>query len=246
MVALVTVLVTAVVTLGIRAGSGDRDALLDGSPVAASAPAAAAPAAASVPTADDGVQAAVVNGWARVDGDEFTGALDARWSLDDGPGRGGEGRRSPDAVTVRDGTAVIRGDAAGTTGAMWWRDGRETGRWEIRARFPGGDAQYRPVLLLSPADRGSGREITQIDVGRLGTAAPDAPEIDIAKWHNYAFEVTAGRVTGYVDGLKWFESTDRNALPRGSVHPVIQLDWFPQGTPPEPSELVVDWMRVYR
>jgi hypothetical protein len=231
--------------LGVRAGSGDRDAALDGTPVAVSAP-VAAPAAASVPTADDGVQAAAVNGWTRVDGDEFTGALDARWNLDDGPGRAGKGRRSPDAVTVRDGTAVIRGDAAGTTGAMWWRDGRETGRWEMRARFPGGDAQYRPVLLLSPADRGSGREITQIDVGRLGTAAPDAPEIDIAKWHNYAFEVTAGRVTGYVDGLKWFESTDRNALPRGSVHPVIQLDWFPQGAPPEPSELVVDWMRVYR
>jgi hypothetical protein len=71
-------------------------------------------------------------------------------------------------------------------------------------------------------------------------------KIDITQWHNYAVEVTPDRVTGYVDGQKWFESTDRDTLPRGPVHPAIQLDWFPKGDSPEPSELLIDWMRIYQ
>ena len=70
-------------------------------------------------------------------------------------------------------------------------------------------------------------------------------QIDLTQWHNYAVEVTSEGVFGYVDGQKWFESTDPDTLPRGPVHPVIQLDWFPKGDSPEPSELQVDWMRIY-
>jgi len=52
-------------------------------------------------------------------------------------------------------------------------------------------------------------------------------------------------VTAQLDSQKWFESTDPDTLPRGPVHPVIQLDRFPQGDSPEPSELQVDRMRIY-
>jgi hypothetical protein len=184
--------------------------------------------------------------------------LSAKWSRYDGEGHAGNGRRTPDAVAVQGGAAVIRGDEDGNTGGMSWQDGRETGRWEMRAKFPKGDAQYHPVLLLWPDDGGS--DDGETDFAETTSASDSVSfflhhgsgdqesakkQIDITQWHNYAVEITDDRVTGYIDGQKWFESTDRDTLPRGSVHPVIQLDWFPKGDSPEPSELLVDWMRIY-
>ena len=227
--AFVVLLVTATAVLGIRAGTGP-----DG----------------------EGVQAARVHGWTLVDRDEFTDGIGAKWSSYDGASRAGDGRWTPDAITVRDGAVVIRGDAVSVTGGMSWRDGRVTGRWEMRARFPKGYAGYRPVLLLRPDGGSGGGEVDFADttsasdsvsfVLRHGSGAESATkQLDITQWHNYAVEVTADRVTGYVDGQKWFESTDRDMLPRGPVHPAIQLDRLPQGDSPEPAELLVDWMRVY-
>jgi hypothetical protein len=128
----------------------------------------------------------------------------------------------------------------------------------MRAKFPKGDAQYHPVLLLWPENGGSDKG--EVDFAETTSAASSVSfflhhgsgdqeqaekRLDITQWHNYAVEVTTDRVTGYVDGQKWFESTDRDALPREAVHPVIQLDWFPKGDSPEPSEMLVDWMRIY-
>lgn len=228
-------------------------------PSASAAPTAAAKVAPITPAAEEGVQAARQQGWKLVDRDEFTGAISAKWGKYDGEGHDGEGRRTPDAVSVRSGVAVIRGDADGTTGGMSWRGARETGRWEMRAKFPKGDAQYHPVLLLWPEDGGS--DDGEIDFAETTSASDSVSfflhhgsgdqevakkKIDLTQWHNYAVEVTSSRVTGYIDGQKWFESTDRDTLPRGPVHPVIQLDWFPKGDSPEPSELLVDWMRIYQ
>ena len=231
-------------------------------PPATAAARAAAPSSAAkpaAPVADEGVQAAGRQGWKLVDRDEFTGVIGAKWSKYDGEGHDGEGRRTPDAISVRNGVAVIRGDADGDTGGMAWRDDRATGRWEMRAKFPKGDAQYHPVLLLWPDDGGS--DDGEIDFAETTSASDSVSfflhhgsgdqefakkKIDLTQWHNYAVEVTSDRVTGYIDGQKWFESTDRDTLPRGPVHPVIQLDWFPKGDSPEPSELLVDWMRIYQ
>lgn len=229
-----------------------------GAPTAAPRPAAAAPAKPAVPVAVEGVQAARRLGWKLVDRDEFTGAVSPKWGRYEGEGNAGEGRRSPDAITVRSGVAVIHGDAEGTTGGMAWRDDRTTGRWEMRAKLPRGDAQYHPVLLLWPKDGGS--DDGEVDFAETTSASDSVSfflhhgsgdqktakhQIDITQWHNYAAEVTSDRVTGYIDGQKWFESTDRDTLPREAVHPVIQLDWFPKGDSPKPSELLVDWMRIY-
>jgi Glycosyl hydrolases family 16 len=230
-------------------------------PSATATPRGAAPAVAAkpaTPAVEEGVQAAQKNGWKLIDRDEFTGTISTRWGEYDGKGNAGKGRRSPDAISVRNGAAVIHGDADGTTGGMAWQDDRRTGRWEMRAKFPKGDAQYHPVLLLWPKEGGS--EDGEVDFAETTSASDSVsfflhhdsgdPEsakrqIDITQWHNYAVEVTADRVTGYVDGQKWFESTDRDTLPRETVHPVIQLDWFPKGDSPEPSDLLVDWMRIY-
>jgi hypothetical protein len=247
-------------------------------PAAAAAPStAAAPgtrsraatpssAAKPAPAVDDGVQAARRQGWKLVDRDEFSGAIGAKWTPFAGEGNTGDARRTPDAVGVRNGVAVVRGDADGNTGGMAWSDDRRTGRWEMRAKFPKGDAQYRPELVLRPEDGGSDDDSEDSDNGQVDFAATTSAsdsvsfvlhhgsgdresaekELDITQWHNYAVEVTADRVTGYVDGQKWFESTDPDTLPRGPVHPVIQLDRFPEGDSPEPTELLVDWMRIYQ
>jgi Glycosyl hydrolases family 16 len=224
----------------------------------AAAPSSTAPRAAAGAAPADGVQAATANKWKLVDRDEFTGPLNPKWVRYEGEGNSGKGRRTPDAVTVSGGAAVIRGDAKGNTGGMSWRDDRRTGRWEMRAKFPKGDAQYHPVLLLWPENGGS--DEGEVDFAETTSASTSVEfflhhgsgdqetaekQIDITQWHNYAVEVTADRVTGYVDGQKWFESTDRDTLPREAVHPVIQLDWFPKGDSPEPSEMLVDWMRIY-
>lgn len=208
--------------------------------------------------ADEGRQAATAAGWKLIDRDEFTGALSDRWATFDGEGNAGEGRRTPDAVSIRNGAMVIRGDADGTTGGLAWRDDRRTGRWEMRAKFPEGDAQYQPTLLLSPESGSS--DDGETDFAQTTSASDSVSfvlhhgsddqesakkQIDITQWHNYAVEVTSDRVTGYLDGQKWFESTDPDTLPGDAVHPAIQLDWFPKGDPPKPSELQVDWMRVY-
>ena len=216
--------------------------------------AAAKPA---VPVVGDGTQAATAQHWKLIDRDEFNGSLSPKWSKYDGEGNAGEGKRSPDAITVRNGSAVIHGDADGTTGGMSWKDDRETGRWEMRAKFPKGDAQYHPVLLLWPDDGGSGDG--EIDFAETTSASDSVSfflhhgddqesakkKLDLTQWHNYAVEVTSDRVTGYIDGQKWFESTDRDTLPQGPVHPVVQLDWFPKGDSPAPTDLLVDWMRIY-
>ena len=78
-----------------------------------------------------GPTAAATLGWGEpVRADEFDASTEG-WSRYDGPGHAGEGRRSPNAIAVRDGVLTITGDADGTTGGMSWGDGRRYGRWAV-------------------------------------------------------------------------------------------------------------------
>lgn len=221
---------------------------------------APAPAGPSAGRGDD-TQAATRHGWTLVGGDEFNGAKSSLWGEYTGPGHAGNGRRTSDAISVEDGSLVIRGDAAGTTGGMAWQEGQRFGRWEVRARFPSGDDQYHPVLILWPTDvdwpRGG-----EIDFAETTSASDNVSfflhhgadnqqsyarkDIDISQWHHYAVEWVHGRITGYIDGERWFESTDSAAMPPGRMHPTIQLDYFPSGGSPRPTAMYVDYMRVYK
>jgi hypothetical protein len=216
---------------------------------------------APVATAGNGTQAATLKGWKATGGDEFNGGLSSTWGKYDGEGHGGNGRRAASAVTVEGGSLVIRGDANGTTGGLAWNSGQRYGKWEMRAKFPAGDSQYHPVLILWPTDiewpRGG-----EIDFAETESGAKDVSfflhygssnnqksakkAIDITQWHNYAVEWTASGVTGYIDGQAWFTSTDSGTLPPGKMHPTIQLDYFPDGGAPKPTALYVDWMRIYQ
>lgn len=199
--------------------------------------------------------------WTPVAGDEFTTGLSPQWTVYDDRGR------SPEAVSVENGVLVIRGDAAGRTGGVAWTEGSRFGRWEMRARFPQGDPRYHPTLLLWPTDVAwpAGGEI---DIAETASSSDtvsfflhhgtdnaqlytDRP-LDITQWHDYAVEWTENRVTGYLDGQKWFESTDPATLPPGRMQAAVQLDRFPDtgngnraAGPVAPTEMQVDHVRMY-
>ncbi|MEQ3537571.1 family 16 glycosylhydrolase [Pseudonocardia tropica] len=222
---------------------------------------AAGPVGGAVQVAGDGVQAALTKGWQAIGGDEFLGsALGSNWSPYNGAGHDGQGRRTSDAISVENGNLLIRGDSQGNTGGMAWGTPQKYGKWEMRAQFPKGDEQYHPVLLLWPSEV-SWPEGGEIDFAETTSASDDVSfflhygssnsqkdakkQIDITQWHNYAVEWTPDAIVGYIDGVEWFRSEDPNTFPPGPMHATIQLDYFPDGGSPEPSEMRVAWMRQY-
>ncbi|MBC6460847.1 glycoside hydrolase family 16 protein [Actinomadura sp. HBU206391] len=218
-------------------------------------PPARTPAAPSTPS-DDPQTAAERHGWTDlVARDDFQGdGVDrAAWEIYDGAGHAGNGRRSPEAVSVREGVLTITGRPDGTTGAMAWKRGaQKTGRWEARVRMSRGCACYHPVLLLWPVHGGGGVApaggegevdyMEVIDSGRRDTASfflhfgpPDRDHqkharvmADLTEWHHFAVEWTSGDLTGFIDGRRWFHTDDRAALPLAEMGQTIQLDWFPE------------------
>jgi len=230
-------------------------------PPAPVAPAGAAPAG-------DGVQAAAAFGWGPVlAGDEFsyTGAPDAtKWGVFKSPGHAGKGVRSPQAWSVGNGVATVSGDAAGTTGGMSAKFSQQKyGRWEARMKTNARDPEYHPVLLLWPNNNTS-PNCAEVDFaeGTSNTAAmkfflhyacsgsdfqaTTATPVDTTQWHNYAVEWTPAGVTGYIDGKKTFSDTNPAHQPTVGMHLAMQLDWFPDGTATTPSQMQVDWVRVYK
>jgi hypothetical protein len=228
---------------------------------------ATASAVATVQPTPAAATAAATLGWGTpTRADEFDAGT-GQWSIYDGPGHGGNGRRSPAAVAVRDGVLTITGDSSGTTAGMSWGHGRRYGRWEARVRAPAADPSYHPVLLLWP-DAENGPEGGEIDFMEIGDPArqkvdvflhhgPDDEQehgqvqVDATRWHNWAVEWTPTSVTTFLDGRKWYGTTDRAVQPPGPMHLCIQLDWFPRGGPlPEDgsvqrSAMQVDWVREY-
>lgn len=197
--------------------------------------------------------------WLPVGGDEFTTGLSPAWTVYD------DARRSPAAVSVQDGVLVVRGDATGRSGGLAWTEGSRFGRWEMRARFPQGDPRYHPALLLWPTDVDwpAGGEIDLAETasssdtvsfflhhGAQNAQLTTARPVDITQWHDYAVEWTPDRVTAYLDGQKWFESTDPATIPPGDMQAAVQLDWFPGADPTtgpaRPTEMQVDHVRLYR
>ena len=53
-------------------------------------------------------------------------------------------------------------------------------------------------------------------------------------------------ITGFIDGKKTFSDTNPAHQPSVSMHQTLQLDWFPDGSDTKPSEMQVDWVRVYK
>ncbi|MFD0691244.1 glycoside hydrolase family 16 protein [Actinomadura fibrosa] len=171
-----------------------------------------------------------------------------------------------------------------TGGVAWTPGGqakgaRKTGRWEARVRMNRACACYNANLLLWPAGggggtdpQGGGGEIdwmeTYGDNGlRNGTNfflhyGPEKNakrlnahvKVDLRAWHAFAVDWNAKGITGYLDGRKWFHTSNKAALPPGPMGQAIQLDWFPNLTGKTakgvsrtaPATLQVDWIRYYK
>jgi Glycosyl hydrolases family 16 len=225
-------------------------------PKPAAKPAAPKPAAGG--STGNGVQAAAKLGWQLVASDEFNGSgLSGNWGPYEGAGHDGNGRRVASAINVSGGIMTMSGDAAGNTGGMSWNDNQTYGKWEVRARMPRGDDNYHPVLLLWPQDGWPPEvDFSETTAASNGTnfylhysssnqQVSASRDMDITQWHNYAVEWVAGRVTGYIDGVKWFESTDGNTVPNQPMHLAIQLDNFGGGSM-QPTQMQVDYVRIYK
>ena len=243
------------------AAAADPKAQAAGGPAQAAAKpqAPAKPQAASASTGD-GTTAAGAHGWTLAGGDEFNGSMNGNWGIYEGKGNSGNGTRSAKQVSVENGSLVIRGDGNGNSGGLAYNVDQRFGKWEMRAKFPKGDSQYHPVLILWPdGDWPQGGEVdfAETDSASSGVSfflhysasnqqKSAQKTIDITQWHNYAVEWVDGRITGYIDGQKWFESTDGSTMPPGKMHPTIQLDYFPDGGSPKPTEMYVDYLRIYK
>ncbi|WP_334172710.1 family 16 glycosylhydrolase, partial [Sinomonas sp.] len=228
---------------------------------------AEANAAPKATLASDGTQAAVTQGWGPVvAGDEFnTGtAPDPNlWEVYDSAGNAGQGVRSPSAVTVANGMLTISGDAYGTTGGLAAKFARQQyGRWEARMRTSARDPKYHPVMILWPdsnnsptcaeTDYAEGNSDTTsikffLHYGCSGSGTQTFADkvLDTTQWHNYAVDWSPAGVIGYVDGVEWFRDSNPAHIPAESMHQTLQLDWFPNGTPTTPTQMNVDWVRVY-
>ena len=212
-------------------------------------------------TAGQGVTAAEKLGWGDpVRSDDFTGGTDG-WNIYDGPGHAGNGRRTPDAVSTGNGMLTITGGRDGDTAGMAWMPGQKYGRWEGRVRAPASDPSYNALLLLWPDAENfpEGGEVDFMEMmdhtrqktnvflhyGADNSQVSGDVEIDATEWHNWAVEWTPKGITAYVDGERWWETTDTSILPPGPMHLCIQLDWFPKGGDVKESTMQVDWVKQY-
>jgi hypothetical protein len=194
--------------------------------------------------------------------DDFNGSsLDSSWLVYDSVGHEGNGRRSPDQISLSRGILTMTGTADGTTAGMQWDHEQKYGRWEVRARFPAGCGCYHPVLILWPDDvpYPAGGEVDYAEVfspdrDRVHFALSydddnrhlkGARDVDMTRWRNFAVEWTPEHITAYVDGEPFFHTTQRDALPPGAMVQTIQLDWFPDGSGGS-ATLQVDWATIYR
>ncbi|GEL20959.1 glycoside hydrolase family 16 protein [Pseudonocardia asaccharolytica] len=194
--------------------------------------------------------------------DEFDGtSLSQAWEVYDGPGHAGNGRRTPDAVSVENGILTITGDSHGNTAGMAWNPGQKYGRWEGRVRAPASDPSYNALLLLWPdaEDFPVGGEIDFMEMmdhtrqethvflhyGASNSQVSGSVTIDATRWHNWAVEWTPTHVAAFVDGNEWWRTTDTSILPPGPMHLCIQLDWFPSGGSVQESTMHVDWVKQY-
>lgn len=215
--------------------------------------------------------AATRYGWGKpIARDEFTGTapLTPRWSVYNGPGHHNEGRRSPAAWHQTGYSVYVHGDAKGTTGGMsadWAGSDRKYQRVEVRMRTTARDPRYHPVLILWPQDgylrakcdgevdfSESTKNTTlthfYLHYSCANTQTTTAYKNDTTKWHNYAVEWTASGIKGFIDGRQVFSDTNKAHLPPQPMHPTIQLDYFPKdgSGPLKPTDMAVDWIRVYR
>jgi beta-glucanase (GH16 family) len=259
-VVLVLALVAVLVAVFTR-GGGEQ-----GTPTPAPAP-TTAPTTTITPSAGTATSAAAIHNWGepnRVDEfDEQPGSANG-WTIYNGAGHVGNGRRIPQAFSVKDGILTVTGDGDGNTGGMAWNPGQKYGRWEGRVRAPASDPTYHALLLMWPdaEDWPKGGELDFMEMldpdrqavegyvhyGKDNSQDHAETPVDATQWHNWAVEWTPDHLIYYLDGQEWYRTDDPAKIPPRAMHLAIQLDWFPEDgdrNNVQPSTMEVDWVKQY-
>lgn len=211
-------------------------------------PARSRPAASTEPSrrasasSGSGTTAAGRYGWTKlVSREDFSGSsLPGSWGAYDGPATG-DGVWSPGQIRVGGGIARLTGRPDGTTAGMYWKGSRKYGRWEIRARFPDGCGCYTPLLILWPHDNEwpAGGEIDYAEVfngdrqevhfnlhyGSADNVIHRVKRVDMTRWRNFAVEWTPDHISWYIDGERYFHTSQRSAQPPEAMFQTVQLGY---------------------
>jgi beta-glucanase (GH16 family) len=207
-------------------------------------------------------------GWRPVTTFDFNeSALDQRvWNPYNSVGGFGNGYRRPSAITVENG--LLRITARGNvSGGMGHERDQLYGRWEFRARTEKGRGRGAAILLWPQTENKDDGELDMMEVPKEDRSqahfvihfsaqnklAGSKVSGDFSQWHTFAMDWLPDRITWYVDGVKQFETFDKNVIPKVPMHMTMQLDmgpfeeWIPapdHTTPPEVS-LEVDWVKIF-
>jgi beta-glucanase (GH16 family) len=194
-------------------------------------------------------------------------ALDRRvWNPYNSVGGFGNGFRRPSAISVENG--LLRITARGNvSGGMGHHRDQLYGRWEFRARTDKGRGRGAAILLWPQTENKDDGELDMMEVPREDRSqahfvihfspqnklAGNKVNGDFSQWHTFAMDWLPDRITWYVDGVKQFETFDKNVIPKVPMHMTIQLDmgpfeeWIPapDHTTPAETSLEVDWVKIY-
>lgn len=184
------------------------------------------------------------------------------WGIYNGAGHNGQGLRSPSAFSVNNGILTVTGNSSGTTGGMMRHSQQRYGKWEARVKTAGCSC-YHPVLLLwgTPGSWPLAGEVDYLEsVGRTtntmfvhygsnNSQVSGSMAVDMTQWHTYTFEWTPNYMAGYIDGKRFFYSTNKAIQPPAQVAATIQLDWFPGDAGASGltgATMDVDWIKQYQ
>lgn len=189
----------------------------------------------------------------------FTGnTLDPTWHpYGPEPGHQKEGERTPEQIKVENGNVTLYGADGGKTAAMSWFPGQKYGRWEGCMKVSP-ESGYNALFLHWSDDETWGNGGGEIDWAEIfenrngvnyflhcgdgGNCDTGSTQHDTTEWTAYAMEWTPNKITTYINGEVWAETTDRSILPPRPMHWCIQLDWFGRsGT----SWMSVDWTKQW-
>jgi hypothetical protein len=203
------------------------------------------------------------HGWGRPgQEDGFDGSsIGDTWTPYNGPGHGGNGRRTSEAISVADGQLTITGSENGDAGGMSWGGSQQYGRWEgcVRSPAPAADSLHT-LLLLWPTEENwpVGGEVDFMEIsdgarkkvegflhfGEDNSQTHGEVALDATQWHAFAVEWTPEKITYFADGEPWFTDTERSHNPPGPMHLTVQLDYF-GGDASGGAEMNVDWVRQW-
>ena len=204
--------------------------------------------------------AAATLGWGTAArSDDFTSLNN--WSVYEGTGHDGNGRRTAASVAISDGALTITSSANGDSGgvsANW--GGRKYGRWEVCARTTVSSPNWHAVALLWPdaEDWPVGGEVDFMEIsdaistvvqynlhyGAANNVESHSTITDAYTWHSWAVEWTPNHIAVFRDGTEWARTTDTSRLPPRSMHLALQLDNF-GGLLIPTGQLLVDRVAEY-